>query len=414
MISVPKVLIVDDKPSNLRVLEHTLSQLKVDLVQARSGNEALAASLEHKFALAILDVHMPNMDGYELAQTLRQDPNTRSLPIIFLSAAFTDSVHMFKGYEAGAVDYIVKPYEPRVLLSKVGVFLELDASKAELSRHRERLEDLVAVRTQALRDRNLRLQEEIRERKAAEQKLLATHNMLVHAAKFASVGELAAGVAHQLNQPLNALKLIAQSTRAEVSRGDYEPARLPDDCDQLVQLVDSMAVIVARLVNYAQSSEREATSRLDLNTVVTSAIDLASSMSAWGDISLDRRLAAELPPVRGDLIGLEQVFVELLTNARFAVQARCENDERCHGRITVSSFLLDDDEVGVDVQDTGVGVPSDIADQVFDPFFTTKSHGAGTGLGLSVAFRIVDNHHGRLELQPSEDGATFRVVLPRA
>jgi CheY-like chemotaxis protein len=113
-------------------------------VRANGGEEALAASLRHRFALAILDVQMPGMDGYELAEILLADPATASTPIIFVTAAYSDEAHQFKGYDAGAVDYMVKPYDPAVLRSKVKVFLEL-------ARHRASLEDLVAERTQALR-----------------------------------------------------------------------------------------------------------------------------------------------------------------------------------------------------------------------------------------------------------------------
>jgi len=138
------ILAVDDKPANLIALERALEGIPARVVKANGGEEALAASLRHRFALAILDVQMPGMDGYELAEILLADPATASTPIIFVTAAYSDEAHQFKGYDAGAVDYMVKPYDPAVLRSKVKVFLEL-------ARHRASLEDLVAERTQALR-----------------------------------------------------------------------------------------------------------------------------------------------------------------------------------------------------------------------------------------------------------------------
>ncbi len=151
------ILIVDDKPANLHALEQTLAELDVEMVRAHSGNDALAATLHHAFALCILDVQMPGMDGYEVAQLLRSEPRTQFIPIIFLTAALSEQEQILKGYEVGAVDYIVKPFQPLILLSKVNVFLELDRQKLELIEQREQLESM-----------NGRLQEEIRSREEKE------------------------------------------------------------------------------------------------------------------------------------------------------------------------------------------------------------------------------------------------------
>jgi two-component system cell cycle sensor histidine kinase/response regulator CckA len=138
------ILAVDDKPANLIALERALASVPARIVKATSGEEALAVSLRQQFALAILDVQMPGMDGYELAEILLADPATARTPIIFVTAAYSDEAHLFKGYGAGAVDYMVKPYDPAILVSKVNVFLEL-------ARHRFGLEEAVEERTRALR-----------------------------------------------------------------------------------------------------------------------------------------------------------------------------------------------------------------------------------------------------------------------
>ena len=139
-----KILIVDDRQENLYALRKVLDEVATELVEANNGNDALTASLHHDFALAILDVQMPGMDGYELASLLRGDARTRGLPIIFMTAAYGEEEQVFKGYESGAVDYIVKPYEPRVLLSKVRVFLELHRVNTDLA---EKVEALAASET---------------------------------------------------------------------------------------------------------------------------------------------------------------------------------------------------------------------------------------------------------------------------
>ncbi|HFE39065.1 MAG TPA: diguanylate cyclase, partial [Gammaproteobacteria bacterium] len=143
----PKILIVDDKVENLITLETVLASLDVEFIQSTNGNDALIHTLNERFSLAILDVQMPNMDGFELARHIRSNPETRQLPIIFLSAAYSDYAHVFKGYESGCIDYLIKPYEPEFLKQKVKLFIELYL-------HRTRLEQRVEERTAMYRQAN--------------------------------------------------------------------------------------------------------------------------------------------------------------------------------------------------------------------------------------------------------------------
>jgi response regulator RpfG family c-di-GMP phosphodiesterase len=138
---IQKILVVDDIDANLFTLERTLREIDAMIVKAASGNDALAATLEHDFALVILDVQMPVMNGYELAELLSGDPKTMHIPIIFLSAEAIGDMQICSGYKSGAVDYIVKPYNPEILLSKVSVFLELHLHRQELVRQKTLLED---------------------------------------------------------------------------------------------------------------------------------------------------------------------------------------------------------------------------------------------------------------------------------
>ncbi len=132
MTDKPKILIVDDKPENLFALEKTLQKLDAQVYQAKSGNEALGLTLEHEFCLAIVDVQMPEMDGYELVELMRGNDATASLPVIFVSAIFSDEYHHRKGYDSGAVDFMSKPFIPEILLSKVKVFIELYSQRKKL------------------------------------------------------------------------------------------------------------------------------------------------------------------------------------------------------------------------------------------------------------------------------------------
>jgi PAS domain S-box-containing protein len=154
-----KILIVDDKEANLFALEKILKEVDVDVIRSIDGQSALAQVLDHNFALILLDVRMPGMDGYEVAECLNGDSSTKAIPIIFVTAEYPDEAHMFKGYEVGAIDYILKPYSSKILLAKVNALLEMDRNRAELKAHRDNLEGLVQERTKELADANKELQQ---------------------------------------------------------------------------------------------------------------------------------------------------------------------------------------------------------------------------------------------------------------
>jgi sigma-B regulation protein RsbU (phosphoserine phosphatase) len=153
----PKILIVDDKPQNLYALEKLLKQLEVDVIQTTSGAEALQLSLEQEFCLAIVDVQMPEMDGYELVELLRSNLGTASLPVIFVSAIYSDEYHHRKGYDAGAVDFLSKPFTPEILLSKVKIFLDLYHQRVRLQAQNAEIQTL----NKRLESENLRMEAEL-------------------------------------------------------------------------------------------------------------------------------------------------------------------------------------------------------------------------------------------------------------
>jgi PAS domain S-box-containing protein len=157
-----KVLVVDDLPANIKAMEILLKELDIEVITALSGNEGLAKTIEHEFAIILLDVNMPEMDGFEMAEILRTNPGTSSTPIIFVTAAYDDEITLLRGYDVGAVDYIEKPINKNILLSKIKVFLELDKSQKEM-------ENLLATLEERVEEKTKSLIEEIEERKKAEE-----------------------------------------------------------------------------------------------------------------------------------------------------------------------------------------------------------------------------------------------------
>jgi sigma-B regulation protein RsbU (phosphoserine phosphatase) len=173
----PKILIVDDKPQNLFALEKLLKKLDVDVIQTTSGAEALMLTLDQDICLAIVDVQMPEMDGYELVELWRGNPGTADLPVIFVSAIYSDEYHHRKGYDAGAVDFLSKPFTPEILLSKVKVFLSLCQQRVKLQDLVEevtRARDEIQALNERLESENLRMETELDVARQLQQMLLPT------------------------------------------------------------------------------------------------------------------------------------------------------------------------------------------------------------------------------------------------
>ncbi|MFP4317058.1 MAG: response regulator, partial [Desulfovibrionales bacterium] len=193
MKNTSTILIVDDKAENLYALEKVLLPLEAEIVKAQDGNEALKATLKHDFALAILDVHMPGMDGYELAMLLRGQEESKSLPVIFLTAIIPDATHITRGYESGAVDFLTKPVNPDILLSKVKIFLELDLNRRRLLQQKIELESLSQERDrlnqQLLEEKNL-LEQRVEERTLELEQALRAKD------------EFLANMSHEIRTPL--------------------------------------------------------------------------------------------------------------------------------------------------------------------------------------------------------------------
>jgi CheY-like chemotaxis protein/anti-sigma regulatory factor (Ser/Thr protein kinase) len=392
----PKILLVDDKPENLFALKQTIERLDVRPVTALDGNEALRATLVHDFALAILDVQMPGMDGYELATLLRGDKKTKNIPIIFLTAVYSAPIHAQHGYLAGAVDFITKPFIPEALLAKVQIFLEL-------YQQRRALQTLL----QQQRAANAQLQAEIAQRIQLEKELQQAKDAAEAASQSKSM--FLASMSHEIRNPLNGVLGMLQLIQA---------THLDKEQRHYVRSSTDAAKSLLRVINDVLDITRIEAGRFDIVAEDLSLWELTHSVLATFKSQADQKrvtlsAALDLPPqtrVRADAGCLRQILYNLVGNAlKFTLQ----------GGVNVNGRLASCDEANqlrlqMCVTDTGCGIPRRMQPLVFDMF--TQAHtgaehrGKGSGLGLGIVQRLVELMQGRV-LLCSEEGVGTTVCF---
>ena len=370
MNSKPKILIVDDKPENLLALETVLRDLDVELIRANSGNEALVTTLHHDFALALLDIHMPEMDGFELADILREEEKTAHMPFIFISAVYTDNLNVFKGYERGAFSFITKPFQPEILINKVKFFIAIH--KQEMA---------IVQLNEDLKDKNLELQ---------------TSNHELESFTYS--------VSHDLRAPLRAM-----SGYANVLLERYKKD-LDSDVKQLLDKIainsNKMGMLINNLLEFSRLGKKEINKEgIDMNDVVKDALEDIDVNLADGKVKLTIH---ELPGVCGDYVLLKQVWVNLLSNA---IKYSSKKDDPV---VEVGAYSANGDNIYF-VKDNGTGFDMQYKNKLFGVF--QRLHGAnefeGTGIGLAIVQRIIVRSGGRVWAESEiGKGATFFFSLP--
>ncbi|MDB5860048.1 MAG: putative response receiver/sensor histidine kinase, hybrid [Ramlibacter sp.] len=361
------VLLVDDLQENLIALEALIRQPGRRIFLARSGEEALSLMLERPFALAILDVQMPSMNGFELAELMRGTERTRGIPIVFVSAAGRELNYAFRGYETGAVDFLYKPLDPHAVRSKVTVFVDLFRQRQELQDAQGELERAVTMRD-----------------------------------------DFMAMVSHELRNPLNSVYLQAQLRRKMLS-GPNPPERAT--MLRMVERDERQIRSMIRLLDDMLDVSRMRTGRLamdpkpfDLAELGRRVVESISEQAAPTGITVTLDAPPELP-LEGDEFRIEQVINNLLTNA-------LRYGDGKPVAVTVSAGI---GRGLVSVRDQGLGIAPADQERIFHQFERTEGSAQvpGLGLGLYIARQIVEAHRGRLEVSSElGKGSEFVLYLP--
>ena len=409
------ILMVDDKPSRLLTYRAILDDLDEHFVEASSGTEALKLLMTHDFALILLDVSMPGMDGYETASLIHQHPRFENTPIIFVTAVNVSEFDRMRGYRLGAVDYVTVPIIPEILRSKVLVLVELYRKRRELEKvnrdlaatnralleekahELETLNESLRQANDELASRNRQLLSEVSERIRAEARLVEQDRRK---------DEFLAMLAHELRNPLasvansvNAFKLAANAPNALHDTMSRQVALL-------VRLIDDL-LDVARISRGKLPLKESATT---LNAVLDSAIETVLPLLRSGAHELIVERLLEDVPLHVDRDRLSQVFSNLLSNAAKYSDA---------GKPIRLAVARDDAGLEVAVIDQGIGLSAEQREFIFELFAqvdtTLERARGGLGIGLTLSRNIIDMHGGRLSVDSAGlgHGSCFVVRLPK-
>jgi signal transduction histidine kinase len=427
-VSPPHILLVDDTPTNLKVLAEALQGQGWKTLMAADGESAIEQVAYRRPDLILLDVMMPGIDGFETCRRLKADPTTQDIPIIFMTA-LSDTLDKVRGLELGAVDYITKPFQQEEVIARTKLHLRL--SQLTL-----RLEQAVADRTQALTD--------------SLQELQSTQLQLVQSEKMSTLGQMVSGIGHEINNPINFisgnLEYVESYANSLFRLIALYQQKLPDDRE--------IAALTAEIdLDYLTSDLPKIVRSMHDGTERLQDISLSLRTFARGDVSntveyqveegldstlmlLSHRIKANeqrpaiaiikqyqnVPNINCYPGQLNQVFMNLIANAIDALEEANLRANLQYADLVAQPNQIrmstEFDAIGnyltIRIKDNGSGISAAVKDRIFEPSFTTKAVGKGTGLGLPISRQIIEEkHQGELEcISELGQGTEFVIRLP--
>ncbi len=396
-----EILLIDDNPKNLQVAMNILSKEGYHLIYAQDGAKGLELTQKNNFDLILLDVKMPQMDGYTVCQKLKNDKKTKDIPIIFLTVK-DEEKDIVQGFECGGVDYVTKPFYTAVLLKRVQTHLMLSDTTKALKKLNQELNKKVEQQVE-----QVRVQDQI----------------LFQQSKMASMGEMIANIAHQWRQPLAAISStnLLIKTKFSLNEFDFSTKQGIDECksfmdtkiNDISDYVSTLSMTIDDFRNFFQPQKK--INKFNLKQIVEKSVKLLTANFKDSNIQIINQ--TENIEVTGLENELTQVLINILNNAK---EALMQDNEDCKKLILITS-KQEVDCAKISIKDSGGGIEESIIERVFEPYFTTKHQSQGTGIGLYMTKEIIEKHmNGNIEVSTDtftyEDknykGAEFTIKIP--
>lgn len=417
-----KTEIIRRKQTDLVLRE---SEQKYRMITERSLDGIL--QIDHTMKLVYVNESVCRISGYErkelIGKTFHVFIVERDLSLassifeqLMLGEAVENELNIIhkKGHEL-PIQFTATPIYIKGKVSGLTLVMrdisEKQAAEEMLLSYKEKLEDAVLERTSELTATNEQLRREIMDRQKAEDELRETTAQLIQSEKLSTIGELSAGIAHEINQPLNTIKIICKSILRDIRQeGNLIIEELSDDLREINDQISKMTQVIDHMRVFARKTAGNTQTEIDINELIEHTLGLLETQMVLDNVTIKRNFDANLPLFIGDAIQIEQVIINILSNAKHAV----ENNDIANRKIELSTLTENKTKnIVIEIADNGVGIPDEFKGEVLKPFFTTKDPGTGTGLGLSVSNKIIQKHGGRIELESKiGKGTKFSIVLP--
>jgi len=491
----PYILIVDDLDYNVYFIERIIEPFYPHILKAFSGKEALEKMRDVELALALIDVQMPEMDGLELAARIQGDPARGIVPIIFITAHAYDEPHLETFYQSGIIDFITKPFQQNILISKIKILLELNRQKqkivesermyrmllnaspegivildtngriseisditseifglekkekaigkeltalfpsAEQDKMREILKITLAegltqnveiglsrvgrepliceISTTLIQERDgkpkafMAIIRDISQRKKLEQQL-------INAERLAGLGEMATGIAHELNQPLNTISLGLENLLDEIGRSNkLDKEYFQKKTQKIFDNILRITYIIDHIRTFSRGYSEFIHSSFNCNDSIRNGISMISEQFKHKGLELVLDMDEKISNINGNTYRFEQVILNLLLNAKDAIEEKRKTLNTDFLKVIGIKTYQKDQHLFVEVRDNGIGIKPEVMDKIMFPFYTTKELGKGTGLGLSISYGIIKEMNGDIEVESEYTvGTMVRIILP--
>jgi signal transduction histidine kinase len=389
-MSNENVLVVDDNPSLLRSLDTLLKRWKYKTHLAADSKEAIQTFKRTKPGVVLIDVVLPGSNGITTIQKMKEINNNFSSIVMTGNPA---QEFVLRGLKAGASDILVKPFSASQLKNSIDHALSTKNKWSKQIVQNQCIAKMIQSKTE---------------------QLTLMKKELFQLRKMATVGELTAGLVHEINQPLGSLILNCQEFMLRTDEtSQLDSKEMKPLLEEMLAQMDLIAKIVRNMRSFSRGAETNAFEKFDLNELIQETLGLISNQLSKHNIQLEMDLSPNLPLFSGHLVRIQQVIMNLVANARDALSGSEKSIRKIRISTQLNSSIKDDAEFVVCIEDNGHGIPEDIKEKIFIPLFTTKDRDHGTGLGLAISKEIIEEIGGQIDFESQEgQGTQFRFMIP--